>query len=252
MYERDTMFNLRSGLALAFCVVAASSASAQQHTDVGPKGYVAVNGGGQLGNHEFQASRDFELYSEGGTIAGPSKVGNGPLFDIGGGYRVWSKMSVGGSFSYFNKKASFNGTAQVPSPIVVGRHRAAAVDTSLTHNEAVVHLVASWFIPITVKMDAAVFAGPSIFSVSQGFVTGVEIGAETLPFTSIDIIGTTVTKEKKTAVGYNLGAELNYLLRPHIAAGAFMRFSSASVDLPGTDSPNFGGLQIGAGVRYRF
>jgi hypothetical protein len=69
----------------------------------------------------------------------------------------------------------------------------------------------------------------------------------------------TVTEEKKSVVGYNVGADATYIFWQNddvrIGAGGFVRFTGANADIPvlGTNvETKLGGVQFGFGGRVRF
>ena len=65
---------------------------------------------------------------------------------------------------------------------------------------------------------------------------------------------------KKTAVGYNVSADITWALAAHFGVGAVTRYSRAKLTLdPGAETGvsraieiHAGGLQIGAGIRLLF
>jgi hypothetical protein len=111
-----------------------------------------------------------------------------------------------------------------------------------------------WFWPFTDKIDFAFAAGPSFISVTQELISGVTIAPETGPsYTTPEITEVIVREESKTAVGFNLGADMTYLVRKNYGAGLTLRYVFGSADLPGlTDSQKIGGFQILGGFRFRY
>jgi hypothetical protein len=188
------------------------------------------------------------LYDEDLTVTGPRKIGGGAVFDLSGGYRVWSNLAVGIGYSRFSDSSNVTVTAAVPDPLISDQPLVQQFDAGrLDHAENAVHLSAVWFWPVTDKIDVAASAGPSIFTVSDQAVTGVTVQ----PNTSI-ATGITTSKDSKTGVGINAGVDVTYLVTRKIGAGFLLRYAGASVDLPTVDSLKVGGLQVGVGARYRF
>jgi len=67
----------------------------------------------------------------------------------------------------------------------------------------------------------------------------------------------TITGVKKSPVGFNIGADVTYMLTHSMGVGLLLRFAHAnpSLDVPNTPTPievKVGGFQIGGGFRYRF
>ena len=63
-------------------------------------GYAHVNIGGQSGSHDLTQEGSFPLYDETGLFTSKASVGGSPIFDIGGGYRVWDRWYGGVSFTH--------------------------------------------------------------------------------------------------------------------------------------------------------
>ena len=234
---------------LALCVCAApqiASAQTMQWTD---KGYASINVGAQAGSHDLNASGSFPIYDETATFSSTAKVKGGALFDIGGAYKVWgNNLLAGVTYSHVSSKSDGSLTGSVPDPVFFDRPRAVTkAFTGLKHSENAVHIDAIWMIPVANKMDVGISAGPTIFAVKQ----------DTIPTLTVAEPGPTVTTEvvsaSKTTVGFNFGADLQYMLRKKWGVGGMMRYSVGSVSLPGAEKKlTVGGFQIGVGGRYRF
>jgi hypothetical protein len=239
---------MKAGI-LALCLCAAphiASAQTMQWTD---KGYVSVNGGGQAGSHDLSESGSFSLYEETATFSSTNKVKGGGMFDIGGAYRVWGHNLLAGlSFSHVASKSDGSLTGSIPDPLIFSRPRAVTkAFAGLKHSENAVHLDAIWMMPVANKIDVGISAGPTIFSVKQ----------ETIPSLTITEPGPTVTtavaSASKTAVGFNIGVDAQYMLRKQYGVGAVARYAVGSVSLPGASKKlTVGGFQIGVGARVRF
>lgn len=234
---------------LALCFGAAPrlvSAQTMQWTD---KGFATVNGGAQVGSHNLDSSSSFPLYDETATVNSTQKVKGGGFFDIGGAYRVWGKNLLAGlSFSHTGSKSDASFTATVPDPIVFDKPRSVSSSQSgMKHSENTVHLAAIWMIPIANKLDLGVFAGPSIFAVSQDAVTSVTV-SEPGPTISAPVV-----KLSKTTVGANFGVDVQYMVDKKWGVGGIARYSVGSAGLPGLSKKlTVGGFQIGGGARMRF
>src|SRR5260221_14054050 len=214
---------------LTLCLCAApqiASAQTMQGTD---KGYVRGKGGAQAGSHDLSESGSFSLYEETATFTSTNKVKGGAMFDIGGAYRVWGHNLLAGlSYSHVASKSDGSLTGSIPDPIVFGRFRAVTkAFTGLKHSENAVHLDAIWMMPVPNKIDVAVFLGPTIFSVKQ----------DTIPSLTITEPGPTITtslaQASKTAVGFNIGVDAQYMLRKRYGVGAVARYAGGAVPLPG-------------------
>lgn len=234
-------------LCLVMCAAVASSAHAQMTwTDTG---FVNVTGGAQGGSHTLTTATPFDLYDEEGNVASSQKVKGGSFFDISAGYKVWRNLAAGLGFSHSGSNADASITATVPDPAVFGLLRTVSASApSLKHSETVVHLMGTWMVPITDKIDVGVSAGPSIFSVKQELPSAVSV-AEPGPTVS----GVTVNDVKKTTVGINLGVDVTYMVTKRFGAGGLARYTWGSAEIEGaTDKLTVGGFQIGGGLRVRF
>lgn len=242
------MKNLSVGVFAVCMWAAATSASAQtmQWTD---KGYVSVSGGAQVGSHDLSGSGSFPLYDETATFKSTNKVKGGGLFDIGGGYRVWGKNLLAGiSFTRVASKSDGSVDGSIPDTIFTDRPRAVTKSfAGLKHSENAVHIDAIWMMPIANKLDVALFAGPTVFSVKQDTIPSLTI---TEPGPTVT---TTVASNSKSAVGFNVGVDAQYMIRKKYGVGVVARYAGGSVSLPGASKKlTVGGFQIGVGGRLRF
>jgi hypothetical protein len=234
---------------LALCLFAAPRAVSAQTMQWTDKGYATVNGGAQVGSHNLDASSTFPLYDETATVNTTQKVKSGGFFDIGGAYRVWGKNLLAGvSFSHSGSKSDASLTATVPDPVVFDKPRSVtSAQGGLKHSENTVHLAAIWMIPVANKLDVGVFAGPSIFAVSQEAVTSLTV-SEPGPTVSAP-----VAKLSKTTVGANFGVDVQYMVAKKWGVGGIARYSVGSASLSGLSKKlTVGGFQIGGGARLRF
>jgi hypothetical protein len=233
-------------LCLAVCALGAAPAEAQMTwTD---KAFVNVNVGSNSGSIDLGGDTTFSLYDETGTTSYAAEVKPRQLFDISGGMKVWRNLAIGAGFSRSSKTVSTTVTATVPDPLFFDAPRTTSTDvTGLKHSQQAVHLMAVWMVPVTDKIDVAVSAGPSFWSVKQDLPGAVAI-SEPGPVAS-------VAKESfdESTVGINIGADVTYLITKMFGAGVMLRYSGASVDV-GTPSQKIdvGGFQFGGGLRVRF
>lgn len=244
----------RPALAMGLLLLAAPNARAQmQWTD---KLFVNVNGGYQaVSGDEFTSTSDFTVYDEPADLTATQKLKSGGVFDASAGYRVWKNLAIGIGITTFSSDSDVLVNARIPHPLFYDQFRFASVTAPGTkHKEVATHIQAVWFWPFTDKIDFAFAAGPSFISVSQELISGVTIGPETGPsYTTPSITDVTVREEKKTAVGFNLGADASYMVTKNYGAGVTLRYIFGSADLPGmSDSLSVGGFQVLGGFRFRY
>jgi hypothetical protein len=213
------------------------------------RGFVNVNLGAQAGSHDLSSTRTFEIYDEIATLNVQQDAGGGGLFDIGGGYKVWRNLAAGLTYSRSSSDSDLDITGSIPDPIFFDQPRPVSASASgLSHTENAIHLQATWVMPYTDKIDFAFSFGPTIFMVAQEVPSGIDV-VEPGP----TVTGTTITTEKNTTVGINLGVDVTYMFNPRYGAGALLRFAKGSVDLDGADDAlSVGGFQFAVGFRYRF
>ena len=107
------------------------------------------------------------------------------------------------------------------------------------------NLQAVWLQPITNKIDAAFFIGPSIIHVKQTIAT-----ATAVPGTQ-DISTDSATESKTTGKAGSVGVDFNYKINQRYGAGVFVRYLGGRADLSSTKL-TVGGAQVGVGLRVAF
>ncbi|HTH01032.1 MAG TPA: outer membrane beta-barrel protein [Vicinamibacterales bacterium] len=234
-------------LCLALCALSAPRAYAQMKwTD---KGFANINLGVQSGSHDVQTNTTFVVYDEDAHVNTTQETGGGLLFDINGGYKVWSNLVVAVGYTFMSDSTDGAVTATIPDPRVFDNPRTVTTTADdLSHAEHGVNISGVWMVPVTDKVDVGVSFGPTIFMVKQEL-------PDTLTFTEPGPVVTGLTKKdvNKTTVGVNFGVDVTYLLKKNYGVGAILRYTWGSVDLDGaSDSLTVGGFQLGFGGRYRF
>lgn len=247
-------FRLLAGVLAAGAVLAVSPAASAQGRDPFTTGYLNINFGVQSSSNDLTDSGSFPLYDEQATFDSLSEVKGGGFVEVGGGVRVWRNVYVGVAWSRVTDEGDAVITAQVPDPLFYDRFRSASGTASgLEHTEQAIHLHAVWRQRVTETFDVSVSFGPTIFSVDQSLVSGMTFNESAA---GPVLAGVTLSEASESAVGFNFGVDGTYLFSPRLGAGAFLRYTGGSVDLPvsggGTTSLDVGGFQIGAGLRVRF
>jgi hypothetical protein len=247
-----------NGLTAGFILAAASASYAQ--TAAGPKGiFVNVNGGGQTQQRTFNTAFEFPIYDQTGTVAASQNVGRGPIFDLSGGYRVWSDLSIGVGLTTYSKTGQIVGRASIPHELFLDRHASSDLDGNSKRTERSVYIEAVWsfplnrFIPMPLldKLDVALSAGPSFITVEQDVLVGVTVPQGSQQATA------DIQRRKDSTVGIIVGADLNYMVMRTagvgIGVGGFIRYQGAGdVDLAPAEKQSTGGFQTGGGLRLRF
>ena len=233
-------------LAVAAVALCPWTAAAQMNWT--EKAVVSVNAGVQAGSHTLETNQTFDLYEETGSLKASQQVGGGGFFDIGAAYKVWRNLLVGLSYSHSGSKADATFTASVPDQLRTDSPRTiTGTFANSQYKEDAVHLSGTWMVPVTDKIDVGVVFGPSIFMIKQDIPSSV---SAVEPPTAANVSS---SEAKETAVGFNLGLDVTYLLTKKVGAGLLARYTWGSADIDdASDSLTTGGFQLGVGLRYRF
>jgi hypothetical protein len=234
---------------------AASPAASGGMMPAGGRIFVSLSGLYQPGKDKIVQTTTFTAYDEPATTTATQNVKNGGgMFDFGGGYRN-KTYGVGISFTRFKSTNDASITGSIPHPLFFDAFRTVSSTLDgLEHTEHVVHLDAYYFVPVAEKMDAAVFIGPSFFSVRQDYVTGLGAFTESSNLQTVTI-PTGRGTAKDSPIGFNIGGELTYTVHPNVAGAFMLRFSRANAELDfegATHKMHSGNVQVGAGLRFRF
>jgi len=250
-------FSAAYAVTLPVLLFSSVPASAQQWVGPPPAKYflhagVVLPGGSQA----LSDSATFPLYDETARFDTAYDVGRGGGFEIGGGAYVWNNVAVGVTISRVGGGGDARVSASLPHPVLFGAPRSAQLTSTSDHSERAVHVQALWTVPIRDKFDVTVSAGPSFYSVRQELVTEFFFAEGPEPFRTVTATGTTQVTRSESAVGLNLGVDGVYMLTPRLGGGLTLRYSGASVDLPGAGGQDVtvdaGGFQASFGIRFRF
>lgn len=264
------MTSLRSWFVPAAVLVAAfaSSASAQTSTQASSQntGMVSgkltafVNFGFQAGSGDLSQTLSPVIYDEPASIDIAQTFESGPLVDVGAEYMLFGKWGVGLAYNHTSGDGDASISGAIPNPLYANQPRAVALTAAgLTHSEDAVHLDLLYRFAATPKIDVTVGVGPTFFAMKQEFVTTfavTETSPDPGPYVNPSVTPT-VTGVKKSPVGFNIGADVTYMVTDKFGAGLLLRFAHANptLDVPNTPSGvdvRAGGFQIGGGIRYRF
>lgn len=242
-------------IGVAVVLLTSPAAFAQTPTWEG-RGYVSANGAFQSTKNDFSDTETFTTSVEQGNLSVAYPINAAPVFDVGGGVRVWGKLAVGVAVSSFSKSTAAAVVGSIPHPFFFGRNRSVTGDTDpLERQEIGVHIHALWMIPLNTHLSVAVFGGPTYFSVKQDIVQSIRY-SESYPYDTASFTGVNVTSESKNKLGFNAGADVTYMFSAVVGVGGVVRFSRATMDFSGGDgstlSVDVGGVQAGGGIRLRF
>ncbi len=230
---------------IALALMVAATARAQGQTSPDNRFLLNVSVGGQVQSHSFTTANTFPMFDETASFSAAHKVGAGFLFDINGEYPVWRRIAVAAGFDTFHKSNAASLTATIPSALFYNSPTTTVVNTSnLAHTEVAFNLSAVYRLPVTSKVEVALFVGPSFIHTGQDLVQSIDVP---------DLVTPTplVTHQSATATGYNVGFDARYRMTNRYAVGLFVRDVSGKARLESA-TVKVGGAQVGAGVRVGF
>jgi hypothetical protein len=192
------------------------------------------------------------ISAEAAAVNTTYEVSAAPGFDAGIGVRIARHVSAGVLVSRFSKTGRGSLTAQVPHPFYFNRPRSVAGDANdLTRAETGVHAQVTWTRALGSRWTAAISGGPSWLRIDQVVVTSVAI-VESYPFDTAAFSGAITERRSRSRVGFNVGGDLAYMLRPHVGVGFGASFSRARVPVTDSLTVTAGGIHAGGGLRLRF
>jgi hypothetical protein len=167
------------------------------------------------------------------------------------GARIWRGLAAAVSVSYLDARDPTVVSGSIPSPLFVDSARKTSISTELDRRQIDFHLQAIYFLPTPSSIDIALSAGPSVLRVTRSSVSGVTLGREIFPFQTISIAGLETTEVSEMGIGTNIGADIALMPTRVFGVGFFIRYVTGNID-SGSRELDVGGLQAGAGLRFRF
>jgi len=243
--KTTSLFLVLTGLVLT----AATEATAQVSERT--KYYLNINVGVQPASQTLDSTFTVPVYSQTAAAATNQVVGGEPIFDIAGGYRVRQNIGIALGFSSMSSSGTIAGTASVPSPLFFNQYKTVDIGgQSFNRTDRDVYVIFMWYVPVTNRIEIALFAGPTFTHVKQDLVTSVAVPAGTQNAVAV------VESRSGTAGGANVGFDASYLFTKFYGAGIFVRYNGGSTDLATTGDSTVnvkgGGFQMGIGARLRF
>lgn len=244
-------------LAAAILAGGATDARAQLGRPLDGRLIVSVNGLLQPGSQDVGRTSTFTLYDEPAEIRSNQKVDGGGVFEVGATYRVRDNFGVGLSYTRLSRTGDGDISGSLPHPLFFDAPRQFnAPVPGLKHKQQAVHVSAVYYMPFVENVDIAFSAGPSFFTVSQGFARGVSFSENFPDFTTVTIDAIDTATLEESAVGFHLGADGLYAFTENIGAGVQLRYTrgTANFDISEGQSTKVtaGGFQLGVGLRLRF
>jgi hypothetical protein len=233
----------------------ASPALAQSSRSWPDKTRVSVNFGLQPSGGSFDTTATQTAYLEEAVFESSAKIGSGTIFDGGVAIHLSRGLGVGLAVSTFGQKTNASVAGEVPHPFFYNTMRTLGGTVGLERGETAAHVQVVYVVPVKRNIDVALAAGPSVFNVSQDLVVDVAY-SEDYPYDSADFSSATVSRARKSQIGFNAGADVALHLSPRFGVGVLLRYSHASLKLTGANGVSVtvgaGGLQFGGGLRIFF
>jgi hypothetical protein len=237
-----------AGVALVLFFASAGQASAQMAwTD---RAFLNASIGQQWMDQQLVSGSSFEIYDETANWEAVMDVDDSIVFDVSAGYRVWKNLAIAVGYSRTSDTGDTSLAAVIPDTLRFDTpHHDTRELTGYDREESVVHVSAVWMVPVTDKIDIALMAGPSFFSVKQTFLSDITVtpGGTT--------IGTTTDGEiSDSAQGYHVAVDGAFRIIRNVGIGGMLRYAKAEVAASRfvAGSLDVGGFQGLVGVRVRF
>ena len=243
-----------AGLACLAILICVSPAAAQQTP--ASRVFVAVNFGVNTGTPAIDQEITLPSPVEAGQLTAEYNYGNGRLFDVAGGVRVWRQLRVGVAMSIWQQDHPASVSARLPHPFFFDSHREVSGEAvDLQRREASFHFEARWPVYAQGRFEILAIGGPSWIRVSQDLIESIQV-SESYPFDTATFVNVTKRQQSATGLGFNAGVDVGWYFSRNVGVGWLARFTRATVDMPSVDgstvSTETGGFQTGGGVRVRF
>ena len=242
--------------AAAMILVLGAAAEVGAQTRAWPERiWISAGGGVQPAAKGFADTFALPLHAETEQITVAYPVTGGTLIAARGGYRLWQRLTVGAGVSRYSRRAAATVHAQLPHPFFDNQFREVEGTTSTLRGETATHLFVGWMMPLSDRLRVILTAGPSLLSVEQTLVTGVQY-AETYPYDTAEFTDATTRRSSRSATGFNAAADVMWMFTPRIGAGVLVQATRARVRVTAGDNRTFtvdaGGAQAAAGIRVVF
>jgi opacity protein-like surface antigen len=207
------------------------------------------------GSPTFRETRPFTEFAETGHIDSRYTEDPGPGFEAGLLWRFAPRLGVMGAVSATRRREAGSFSAALPHPLFFGAPRLASGDFSgRREQETAVHLDLA-LLASAGRLQWIAFAGPSLVGVQAELVRAVEY-AQSYPYDTVTVTGTPFASSNGRAVGFNVGAGVDFRLARHVALATQVRWSRATVHLDAAPDDRVGvtagGLHVAAGLGLDF
>ncbi len=228
--------------------------------------FLNVSGGYQTAAPSFSYVDNVVMFEEMATAEVDFEGNGSGTFEIGGGVRLLGNFGFGVTYSRYSGDQTASLSASIPNPLFWEDFAVSEVSLPTKRTESVIHLQALYMIPVTGKLQVAVFGGPSWFDCEQEVIsTFMFSGSDAFYDWEVEISDPEIKTVGGSTWGFNVGTDVTYLFSKHVGIGALVRYSGASLDvenalsaerpdgsLAKTVNLDLGGVQVLGGIRIRF
>jgi hypothetical protein len=213
-----------------------------------PRVFININAASQLDKRSLTTSAGtFASFNETGTLATAQNVGRGIVFDATAGFHVNRHFAIAGGFWTSAAKSAASGGASIPDPLVYGQYAIKSVtDSTLRQHTIGIDLQAVFKVSIVERLDVSLFAGPTFVQTKQ------DVGSTFVAPDSATPTMTVARQTARSAKAGNVGFDVTWMTTDRYGIGFVVRYVGAEVPIPADSKLQVGGLQVGAGMRYRF
>jgi opacity protein-like surface antigen len=248
------MRTLASALVVALSCASARADSPAPAAATGPV-RLSLHGGFVAGSPTFSGTRTFPEFAEQGRIESQYNEDPGPGFEASLAWKFARRLGVSAAVSFDRRKEAGSFSATLPHPVYFGVPRRATGDfRGGSQRETAVHLDLA-FLGGSGRLQWSAFAGPSLIGVKVDLVQQVSY-TQAYPFDTVTVTGTPFARTSGNAIGFNVGAGLDWQVARHTAIGTQFRFSRATASLKPTADDRVdvggGGAHLTAGLRLDF
>ena len=146
------------------------------------------------------------------------------MVDAAAGARLWRQLGVGVGVSRLSRSETVDLSGQLPHPFFFDRPRAVnGTESGVSREETALHVYARWGIPVGQSVEVALFGGPTFFSVSQAFVTGIDFD-QAYPYDTATLTGAMTRTEDGSTIGFNVGADIAVYFSRWVGVGGLLLF----------------------------
>jgi hypothetical protein len=211
---------------------------------------VTVSAGARPTASDFSQSVQFEAYSEEGSLTTSYAVKQQPLLNVGISGRIWHGLGAGVDGTYLHNSFPAQITALVPHPIIANQPRTVSGNATVSNRQLAMHLEAVYWIRRSDRLEVLATGGPSLVRADQDFLTDVSY-TQTFPYNTATFAGAAIGRQRKSAVGANVGTQVGWRLKGPLGVAVFARYSHVTYHFPTIGAPSvpLGGLDVGGGVR---